>query len=810
MSSSKWNGAAKCVTAEPVPFPIVIRRGRHVVRFPVSMFAGKEKKYDPLLRREPLPGWLPASLFAVIALALSVRLYAITGLEPWYDEAAAYLVSRHSLGYFNPFLVNDKPPLFYFFISLWTGLHASILFARLLEVFAGVVATLLVYFLGRDTVGAKEGLVAALLFAVSPFEALYSRELGPNMLAQVLVLGSIVSLQKYLGGSGKRWAMLSLSLQLVACFTSYVALMLVPAQAAYVWLRSERGNGAIAYWIKMQALFFVPVAIWLALVAPTHILPTLQFVSRWIPSVSHVGYATFVNNLFYGYFIDGYSQAALLAPLLFLAAAGMTEGRARGLSVYFFAPLLVLLILSSGRHLMLQRYLLPFVPALFVLLASGWMVLRHVALRLVLAVWIAAGLALGLAGYYGNNHRIDSPASNKRKEFSSAVAFLERHSAPGEPVFHSSQNSTAVFEALRPGRWANRWQVADESVMADFLPYADTMERLGIQCALPRMLEEGGGALPAWFVMSSWPSHPYGDLRTIQLREELEKSAVPVQMYRFRHLDIARYAACDMDRMDVIADESGGARLYSDRLGGGTFPVNYPALQKGFAGTRLALDGENVRVETGYNSAHLLLEGIKGFVMRPTQKSMGGFSVGTLRRQPPYSGDFTNAAAFRAYLQGARDMKSLTAIGVAPAGTYRLYIRALLGPSDGSIAEFLASVDGTALPAGWVRATAKGREWGWLALGEFTTGGNPAVTIRARGESDKEAEAGIQMVVLSPVRPDVSAGDAIFLQKNFLLERGYKAVFSLGEGFSAGDGVVVLLSDRERGEFLSVRRRRLE
>ncbi|MBI5178824.1 MAG: glycosyltransferase family 39 protein [Nitrospinae bacterium] len=506
------------------------------------MLIGKERKHDPFIARENAPSAV-AAVALIVAAATSLRLYDLASLEIWFDEAVVYLLSQDTFRYFDPSLPGDKPPLFYFFIYLWTRMGSSIFFARLLEVLAGTASVYLVYVIGRDTLGRRAAICAAVLTAFSPFEALYSREAGANMFAQMLVLASIASLVHYLKDGGRHWAIASLIFQSAAGFTSYVTLLLIPCQAAHVYLAEPKRS---RQWLMWQAVALIPLLAWLGLVFQSHIVATIGYVSAWVPPLGKVGYARFLNNLVYGYYIDNLQQWALAVPVIMLASAGMANGAARRIAIYFFLPLAVFWVFSYSRHILMQRYLLCYVPALLLLMAAGWEMVRSRLLRGILAAWIGGGMVFGLMSYYGNVNREDSPTHNSRKEFSRAAAFLETVTAPGETVFHVSQNSGAVFEALRPGRWVNRWVTVSDGPLDTYRPYRDGATAMGVVWALPERFDPSAARLPAWFVVSSWPRFPYHDPEVMAMNATLKKVAAPERLVRFDGIDLVRYKPRDI------------------------------------------------------------------------------------------------------------------------------------------------------------------------------------------------------------------------------------------------------------------------
>src|SRR5262245_22216523 len=135
---------------------------------------------------------------------------------------------------------------------------------RVLSVLLGTAAIPATYFLGRELVGRRVALLAALLAAASPLYVAYSREAAMYALLALVALMATIGLARYVRDGG--WGALAAygGAMLLALYTHYYALFLLAAQDAYVaWLawRGELPRGAALRWVAAQAalaLCFVP------------------------------------------------------------------------------------------------------------------------------------------------------------------------------------------------------------------------------------------------------------------------------------------------------------------------------------------------------------------------------------------------------------------------------------------------------------------------------------------------------------------------------------------------------------------------
>ena len=130
-------------------------------------------RFEMLSSRAALLGIL---LFAVLARVLRL------GISIIVDEPFSINAASRSWQQMNAIVVSDlvHPPLHYYVLHIWFQLFgAGIQRARWISVIFGVAAVLLVYQLGRYLFDRATGLIAALLFGLAPFPAIYAQIARP-------------------------------------------------------------------------------------------------------------------------------------------------------------------------------------------------------------------------------------------------------------------------------------------------------------------------------------------------------------------------------------------------------------------------------------------------------------------------------------------------------------------------------------------------------------------------------------------------------------------------------------------------------
>jgi len=385
------------------------------------------------LARRTLLG-VNAVLVIVLLLALGLRLYRIQAQSLWNDEGTSVALAGRDLASITRGAANDiHPPLYYYILHFWIRAFGnSELAVRSLSALLGTLLVLLVFALGRVLAGRcgrdgdAVGLLAAFLAAVSPFLIYYSQEARMYALSAFLGAASMLALSHLLFGEcpafsspsysdhvGRTAAShedarqpasircrLTVAVYIVSTilllYSHYFAATLVVAQNLAVfcwWLVAGNGrarSGALRRWATLQAgigLAFLPwlllagrqLGVWPAISEPLHLmtlaLDLLRVFSLGLfvePHASPV-LAGFVALLLLGIVAPwfaprdgsnrGHGRAAQLAPHVLVL-------------LYLFAPIGIMFMLSLRRPMYNPKFLLPCMPAFYILLAQG-------------AVWLA-------------------------------------------------------------------------------------------------------------------------------------------------------------------------------------------------------------------------------------------------------------------------------------------------------------------------------------------------------------------------------------------------------------------------------------
>lgn len=139
-------------------------------------------------------------VLSIVFLGFALRIHEITAYSVWLDEASTYFISLGSMSDIlwtlrQPF-TQAAPPLYHIILHFSLYLGQGELFLRLPSMVFGVLCVPVMYTAGKSFFGRREGLLGALLLAISPFHVWYSQEARMYTLFLLLAMLSTMFLWK--------------------------------------------------------------------------------------------------------------------------------------------------------------------------------------------------------------------------------------------------------------------------------------------------------------------------------------------------------------------------------------------------------------------------------------------------------------------------------------------------------------------------------------------------------------------------------------------------------------------------------------
>ncbi len=304
--------------------------------------------------------WL---LLVVIVLGATLRLYGLAAHSLWYDECASLYRARFVDSRGSLFVAenSDEPPMMAVLARTWNGLVRTVnhgpvtdecndFLIRLLPCLLGIATIPILFALARwvleDDVGA---LVAAFLYALSPFHILYAQEFRIYAFYVPLGLVAVWCMVRALdGGALRHWAGMVACLA-VLMYSHFIACFLIFAMNVYFVVTLWPHRRRLVPWFFANLLLMVLIA------------PALFLMFRMQHEVSGIEYPWYPNPTWktplitFKTFFAGYGPTTWAYRPLFLLAAGF----------------MVVGLLSLRRWITTALLMvLPFVPMAF--LAAWW------------------------------------------------------------------------------------------------------------------------------------------------------------------------------------------------------------------------------------------------------------------------------------------------------------------------------------------------------------------------------------------------------------------------------------------------------
>ncbi|MDQ1256003.1 MAG: hypothetical protein QG656_598 [Candidatus Hydrogenedentes bacterium] len=489
---------------------------------------------------EDAPAHMRWWLLAIVSLGAGLRLFALGARSVWIDEAVMLSISdlvRGGIGLFNTDITVD-PPLFPFLVHCWytavcalpgveSGTAACDFLLRLLPCLVGVLTIPLVFVTARVLVRDEAtALLAALLYAIAPFQVYYAQELRNYALHVTLCTAALLFFVRAVEGNRARdWCAWTVLITL-GIYNNFVT----------VWV-------VVAFNVCFVALmpwYFRRIGAWivcnLAVIAAS--IPALK-IAFFVSSVLEGGSETWypypnlrialitIKDFFMGYSPNSYVYMAMILLALGLIACGAValRGRPRALvvlAVMAFAPILLQVLYWQTQRFPYYTHRLMIFSAVpvYMLAAQG---LRAIQPRVLAAAALAVFAALtapALADHYANrihpswDHRI---AVLHKVDNRDAAQFIADRFEPGDAVVHRVRYSIGAFRYYLERLPHEEAVVAlsqesiDSAVAA--YPYVPLWRNFGMY---PERIETFTADKPrVWYVKTFWEPYAFDPEREL-------------------------------------------------------------------------------------------------------------------------------------------------------------------------------------------------------------------------------------------------------------------------------------------------------
>ncbi len=386
------------------------------------------------------------AVIAVTGGALALRLAGLDRKSVWFDEALGAEAALLPLGQLLDTVGAERnPPLYFILQHYWLTLQVTDWWLRVPAAVAGGLGVGVAMLFAREIVGARWGIFAGVMVALSPFAIDLSQEARPYGL---FFLCASLSLLCLWHGSvrGGRWWLGYVAATVCALYTHNYAVLLLIAEALFVvglmaTRRALDTSGVLS--IGAVALLFAP---WVA-----HLAGQVQLVSAgfWIerPPASAF-WDTLQAFQVYAPLDHGDGTNLLLKVIRWLVLGLLL------LAVVFshrVRPALLAassLLVPIGLAVVVSLLVVPIYVVRYVSFATGafWTLVVYGltlvpvgALRLALAALVLVGVAVNLPALY------DDPFYS-RPDLRAAVGYVQSNWHDGDLVVHTDEFSAVPFD----------------------------------------------------------------------------------------------------------------------------------------------------------------------------------------------------------------------------------------------------------------------------------------------------------------------------------------------------------------------------
>ncbi len=375
----------------------------------------------------------------ILVLALSFNLYRLGSPSVWFDEAFSVELARQPLPLLWKIISGPEPNmgLYYLVLHAWLsltaalGLHATEFVVRLPSAVFAACSTLVVFFLGKQLLQPRAGLIAALLFLLNDLQLVYAQQARSYSLQLLLICIAWYALLVALTADfrTRRWWLCFVVATILAVYAHLFSLIILLAQVCACvgmlllpqpWRgRSRRQIPALLISLGAICLGVMPALAHLNF-EQTSWLPAPRFLD-----VVRLALTISGGNRLYLLALAASCGAGLLAAQLvallgwaphgLALAAGCQRCRpwhhtslpvGLALLCWLLVPLVTSYVISQGPvRLFSSRYLVTIVPSLCLLAAMGVCASKQ-RVQIVVALLLLA-LALSCVPYYYRSAQVE-------------------------------------------------------------------------------------------------------------------------------------------------------------------------------------------------------------------------------------------------------------------------------------------------------------------------------------------------------------------------------------------------------------------
>lgn len=422
-------------------------------------------------------------LLVAIAVGICFRIYNLTAISLWHDEAFSALLIKYNFQEMISRIISDvHPPFYYIVLGGWDLFWGNSLFSiRMCSVFFSVLTILATYlFVKTAFKNNKLALFSSALMAVNPFQIQYAREARMYALESFLIIISsyflLQALNKKTGNQKNTiliwWFLYAISASL-AIYTHYYALFFIFAQALFTFFYFlKKMKFKPAHWLKDKNFQFCLGSYFLISI---FYLPWLRIFliqservrqNYWIPEMDFWSVPRTFYKLITGSGINSADDKLILMILVIIIAVAIIFALkkikifAKWLVFFLFIiPFICVIILSIKTSIYLDRYFI-LVSAFFIILICGAIlkIKNSFVKNFLIVLTILASIC-----FFINNHK--NLEIEKKPGMAGAAAYLNQEAEVNNKIYAGSSFVYFTF------KYYNEIQVHPKLYSPEKLPH---------------------------------------------------------------------------------------------------------------------------------------------------------------------------------------------------------------------------------------------------------------------------------------------------------------------------------------------------
>ncbi|MEM7032574.1 MAG: glycosyltransferase family 39 protein, partial [Chloroflexota bacterium] len=318
-------------------------------------------------------------LLLSLLIGFALRIFQLDRQSLWFDDIITVHLARMPIIAGLDGLIGQGiqlTPLFHWMVKAWMILGDSEWVLRFLPVCISLMTIPLMFHLGRAYGSSSVGLLAAVIFAINPYQIWYAHELRIYSLLTFAAVGAMLTFQRMLKGAGAANTIAFIIFNALG-FASHHFMFLLPTIQFIFFLRYFRRY--YAHFRKWMLINIISGSVLLPWFGYIFYRGQFNFGIGWIPKPTLLDLPYTIWNFTLGYRED---PPLLLTGAFTLILAILIWGffSVRSLRPYHFLlriwlifPLIIVWLFSQGgsSSFYVDRYFLVVAPVVTLLIAFG-------------------------------------------------------------------------------------------------------------------------------------------------------------------------------------------------------------------------------------------------------------------------------------------------------------------------------------------------------------------------------------------------------------------------------------------------------